>query len=99
MTITNADRRVLQAYLRMRETGPQLSHKILSFWLVLFILMAAFAVIVYQAELHLLGGLIAGFVVGAFLRDCRYIVQARKAWPVIREITDWNRVQELLDLS
>jgi hypothetical protein len=99
MTITEADRRVLLAYSSIKDVGPQWRRKVVRVWLVMIILVGCLAATLFLAELPLLAGFVVGILVGAMLRDYRYVVSAKASWPVVREITDWKRVQELLDMS
>lgn len=40
-----------------------------------------------------------GFGLGGILADLGWIVTGHRLWPVICEITDWNKVNELLEGS
>ncbi|MGZ5544280.1 MAG: hypothetical protein ACXWIU_06365 [Limisphaerales bacterium] len=41
-------------------------------------------------------GLVVGIAAGAFLRDIGHLVKSYRTWPVIHEITDWQRVEQLV---
>ena len=85
----------------MKETGPKWPHRLLVVWLVMVICAGVVTATVAYGELPLTGGLIGGFIAGLLTgtigRDYRYVLEVRRRWPVIREITDWTCVQELLD--
>jgi hypothetical protein len=95
MTLTDADRKLLLTYQQIRDTGPQWSARLLKVWLILIVLAGVFAVTTYLAELPAVAGLVFGVVFGAMLRDYRYVRVAKQRWPTIREIIDWQRVEDL----
>ena len=41
--------------------------------------------------------LLVGLCIGAFLRDIGHFQGAYRMWPVTQQITDWNRVTELIE--
>jgi hypothetical protein len=44
-----------------------------------------------------LGLLTAGFFFGTLLRDIRYLFRWKRVWPVVEDVIDWQRIDELLD--
>lgn len=75
--------------------GPYLRANALR-WLLLLAIAAgagwvAFHVAPWVAALY------AGMCLGAFLRDVGRLLQSRRLWPLVEDITDWRRVEQLIE--
>ncbi len=41
--------------------------------------------------------IVAGIMVGAFLRDIGWLIRLKKNWPFTEKITDWNKVKAIAE--
>ena len=55
------------------------------------------AVLCFAYGINWAGLLLVGFGAGAVLRDLAYFRRSVAVWPLIEEITDWDRVDQLFD--
>ena len=99
MELRRIQEKWLAAMARQREQKFTLSGRLVMRcrrWLLLAILVAALGFCLWQLGLPSLSLVALGFGIGGILADCGWIVTGHRLWPVILEVTDWNKVSELL---
>jgi hypothetical protein len=65
-------------------------------WLLLLVLAGGVAWIAMPFW-PWVAGLVIGLCAGAFLRDIGRLQVSYRTWPVVEEITNWEKVKELLE--
>ena len=98
MKITRLQKTVLQMYWRYHVGGWALGPVLRTNWWrwLLLVLYAVFGGWFLSQISQLGAGLVIGLAVGAFSRDIGRLVQSYRTWPVVHEITDWQRVEQLV---
>ena len=67
-------------------------------WLLYAILVAYVLVVsLLNSADNLAAAAAVGFIIGAVLRDATHASRMARAWPVYREVLDWNKIDRLLD--
>ena len=97
--ITKQQRRMLERYLRYRGTNPTVLALMRESWRMYTVLF--FACVALATMYWMLGGFpwataIILMFITAVGRDIAYFRASVKAWPVVREITDWSEVEKRL---
>lgn len=99
MPLTALQRSVLERYRSFRESPPTLwrlmalSSRNLA---ILFIVVSVGSIFLYLEASESASWLIAGFGVGAFLRDFGSFRTGVRIWPVIARVLDWQKIDDLL---
>ena len=99
MKLTSLQKAVLQMYWRYHLGGWKRSPVLRSMWWR-WLLLLVYAVLggwLLSGVSTGAAGLVIGVAAGAFLRDIGRIVQSCRIWPAVHEITDWHRVEQLLN--
>jgi hypothetical protein len=98
MKLTKSQLKFLRAWLLFYHSGFtfgqwfRLNWKVLLFLAVLLVCSALLI-----TAIPLVGGILFGFYLGTALRDITYFRIARRRWPVVLDIVNWDRVQQLVD--
>jgi len=64
-------------------------------WLLLMILAVVAGWFVFEFDSSG-AGIVFGLCAGAFIRDLGRLIQSYRVWPVFEEVTNWQRVEELI---
>ena len=99
MQLTDKQAKRLRVARRFRASPPKLFWYVKSYWRSYLFLSAlgAFAIGIFAwAGWPIVAGFFAGLVLGTFVRDFRWYKQFVEGWPLTNEITNWDRVDELL---
>lgn len=101
MKTTRLQKAVLQLYWRYHtegwRLGPYLRANALRWLLLLVIAVGAGWVAFHVAPW--VAALYVGMCLGAFLRDLGRLLQSRRLWPMVEQITDWQRVEQLVQAN
>lgn len=97
MQLTHWHIRVLQGYWNLHAFGITPNYLLQVYWLriILFFVLCAVGGLVHQQS-AVGGGIVLGFAIAMVLRDGVEASKLVYAWPLMNEITDWKRVQDLL---
>lgn len=98
MRVTRLQKAVLQMYWRYHVGGWALGPFFRANWwrwllLVLYAILGGWFLAQWS---QWAAGLVLGLAAGAIFRDTGYLVKSYHAWPVVDEITDWQRVEQLV---
>jgi len=97
MTLTALQKRCLESYLYLRGKPPTF-WQVLSFrprgWIPL--LVCAIASVLCFAVDSYVGMFFVGLTTGAFLRIMAQVRLNVGVWPVVEQVTDWDKVDEAL---
>jgi len=99
MRLTQKQIKQLRMSRDLRERNPTLGWYIRGVWrYYLAILVFFLAVICFYtwAGWPLASAFVAGMLTAVLLRDLKWYRQMARGWPLSREITNWERVDELL---
>ncbi|MCA8991266.1 MAG: hypothetical protein KDA88_04770 [Planctomycetaceae bacterium] len=97
MQLTGIKRRTLWQYWQFHTRGWRLTTMLYVAWPYWLLLAAvAFIVNAQYANSPWYVGFLTGACAGAFLRDVGRIQQSYRVWPMVEEITKWDRVEELM---
>lgn len=102
MQLTDAQARQLRAARGFRASPPTLRWYVRSSWRIYLLLtvVSGFGVGFSAWIGHpVASGFFAGLVLATFLRDLGWYSQFVKGWPLSNEITNWDRVDELLSCT
>jgi len=66
-------------------------------WLFYAILLAYILVVNLLNSADNVPAAAVGFIIGAILRDATHASRMARAWPVYREVLDWNKIDRLLN--
>ncbi len=100
MNLTPSQERQLKATLKFRDRPPTVWWFVRASWRVYayFAIFGAIGIPLSQwAGLPLLSAFIVGVIFSAVVRDLKFFRQFVKGWPLSNEITNWDRVNELLN--
>jgi glutaredoxin len=100
MELTKLEAAVLQRIYKYRTFAPTLRGRLRAtsgIMGTLLLLCVAMGVLLARLKIPGVAFLPAGFFLGALVRDIGNQRLWVKLWPVNREITDWNRVEQLLN--
>lgn len=98
MQWTTQQRRALQYFVAHRESGPAVSEygwKLARAALVHAIAVSVGVYIGFVIDIPGLAWWCIGFGIGTIVGDIRYVVSAARNWPLVAEVTDWDRVSQL----
>jgi len=99
MELTRIERKTLQSYRGLRADKGSVTGQIrrnvyiFIYWFVLAILLVPIAYLISDS----LGMLLLGAITASALRDIRYFMRTKQIWPMVEEIMNWPRIEELLD--
>lgn len=100
MRLTRIQSKFLNSILQQQDTQASLSRKLLirsRRWLLLGALCAGGAFCVWQLQLYSLSNIYIGFWTGGVLADLGWMLTSHRLWPIIKEIIDWNKVNQLVE--
>ena len=106
--VSRYDRRVLLIYLSMRDKPPtylRLFARMIPSYLILCSvpILAFMGVMVLRSTIWVIpllaGVLFVGFLLGVLTRDLGIFRRTILIWPVLSDIINWERVEQLLDDS
>jgi glutaredoxin len=100
MKLTTLEAAVLERLRKYRTNDPTLGERLrlgLAWMLVLLTLCVALAVLLARVDIPGIVFLPIGFFLGVAGREIGSQRRFIKWWPINREITDWNRVEQLLN--
>ena len=99
MQLTDKQAKKLRVARGFRTSPPTLLWYVKSHWRSYLFLagLGAFAIGFFAwAGWPIVSGFFAGLVLATFVRDFRWYKQFVEGWPLSNEITNWERVNELL---
>lgn len=99
MQLTVAQLRQLQKMQEYRATPPTIRTHVASNWrpyLYLLIVGGIGIAFFLWAGWPVASALFAGMVFATFVRDLGWFRRMIQSWPLLQEITDWNKVDELI---
>jgi hypothetical protein len=99
MQLTRAQRQLLVAYREFHLDGVSLAAMYRKSWrgAVLFALyFTGAAAFCFAYDLIWMAAMLIGLALGSFLRDYSYMRRTVSVWPVVSQITDWGRVDQML---
>jgi hypothetical protein len=98
MKLTRLQKRVLQIYWRYHVGGWALAPFLrANWWHWLFLVLYAVLGGWFLAQVSpWAAGLVVGLAMGAAARDVGRLIQSHRTWPLLHEITDWPRVEQLI---
>jgi hypothetical protein len=94
--LTNFQKRTLTFYLQ-HQTSEMTILRLFAFnWRIYlwFFILGALA-LALASVLPSFTYVVIGMLFGTLLRDIRGFYGTAKIWPLVREITDWNKAQEI----
>lgn len=100
MKLSTSQLKQLRALRAQRESSPTILGYLKATWratALLSTLCISAAAIYYWAGWFLPGGFFVGVLFGVLVRDAGWYRRLVRNWPVSKEITDWSRVDELID--
>lgn len=99
MKLTRIQKKFVNIVSRRRGTQVTLARKLLvrsRRWILLGVLSGGAAFCFWQLGLPSLSFIFTGFWLGGVLADFGWMLTGHRLWPVIQEITDWNKVDQLV---
>jgi hypothetical protein len=99
IALTSQQHALLVAYKQFRFSPPTVGKVLLRavpVYLLLITMPGGVAGLCALVGIDTLAYVVTGVIVGALLRDLRWIVATVRAWPVVVEVIDWPRVDQLL---
>ena len=102
MQLTPRQAKKLRTAQAFRQTPPTLRWFVqasLRTYLYLLVVAGSGAVFFYWAGWPIASGVLVGFFFATIARDLRWYALLVRDWPLSREITRWERVDELLGSS
>ena len=100
MKLTPKQQRQLEILRRFKDDPPTIGKYFRINWKIyLAFFVVGFIGVGYGCWIgwHWFSALVFGMVVAATLRDLGWYRQIVRNWPLTDEVTNWNRVDELLD--
>ncbi len=100
MNLSPLERRILVAYDEHHRRGMTVAGMYRGVGrrlVVSLVLVAVLIALAFTYSETWVATLVLGMVVGAALRDLRTVLNNFKVWPLLDRITDWARVDELLE--
>jgi hypothetical protein len=98
MKFTRLQKNVLQMYWRYHTGGWRLGPFFRANWwrwLLLTLVAVGGSWFVSQVS-SWAAGLVIGLCAGAFFRDIGRLLQSYRTWPLVEEVMNWQRVEELV---
>ncbi len=102
MQLSSQQRRQLLKLRDYRDTPPTVSALLRSGWRAyLYVATVGFVGIgfFFWSGWPLASGLFAGMVLATIVRDIGWYHRLVQSWPLQAEVTDWRRVEQLLEQS
>jgi|SRR6185312_14080086 len=98
MKLTKYQLKFLRAWLHYYHFGCTFSQWFRLSWKVLlfFAVMLVFSILIATA-IPMIGWVCFAFYLGTVLRDFTYFRLGRRRWPVVLDVVNWDRVQQLVD--
>ena len=99
MSLTNTQVQMLKALLRNKDSAPSIASHFKAQWKMpaaLALLTLGGATFFFFDGWHWLSLLLVGYYVGALERDFQWVGKSVAAWPLSRDIINWERVSHLL---
>jgi hypothetical protein len=100
MNLTAIDRQQLRMVRDFRDAPPTVLHYVKTNWkstLLIGVLCTVAAVVYYRGGWPVVSGFFVGTLFGVITRDAGWYRKLVRSWPLSREITDWSRVDELIE--
>jgi hypothetical protein len=95
----NMEKRLAEQMLHNRRHGYSVMYILGKSAIRYAILLAMWLIFLFlnRAGLLLGGGLIfvTGMIMGAILRDVRWVRQSKQIWPMYARVIDWTKVEEI----
>ena len=99
MKLTKYQLKVLRVWLRYHQSGYSFDQWFRGYWkmlLVMMILLAA-SIFLIWAGAPAFGWGYLGLCLGTVLRDIKNFRLGRRNWPLLLDIVNWDRAQQLAD--
>jgi hypothetical protein len=98
MKLTKYQLKVLRAWLRYYHSGYGFDKWLGINWklMIFLVVMLALALVIATA-VPVVGWTCFAFYLGTLLRDITYFRLGRRNWPVMLDVVNWDRVQQLVD--
>ena len=99
MPLTALQRTVLESYRTFLESPLTIWRMIVhssKYNAILFIFFSLMSIISYLEVSESAGFLVAGMGAGAILRDLAHYRQRVRIWPVVKQVLDWQKIDDLL---
>ena len=99
MKLTKVQLKTLQFFQRFRTESPTIGRWLSFNWFAWLPLLGigVFGVLLTFVPGTVFGWLVIGMAAGAFFRDIGRARSMSQVWPIYREITNWQKVTELLE--
>ena len=101
MKLTKRQLKLLKFYAKYQTKPLTLFSIIRPFWIMWLLLLIPLAAGCWciWAGWPAIGWVLIGASIGAFLRDLNRILSLFCTWPVLHEIINWERLEELIQTS
>ncbi|MBX7145224.1 MAG: hypothetical protein K1X79_12285 [Oligoflexia bacterium] len=99
MKLTRIQQKFIDSVSRQRGVDVRLLRKLLSRaprWILLALTSGAAALAFWHSQLQPMSFVLLGFWFGGVLADVGWALTGHRLWPVIHEITDWQKVDQLV---
>jgi hypothetical protein len=98
MKLTSSQLKFLRAWLQFYHSGFTFGQWFRLNWKVLLILAVMLVLSgLIASVIPIVGWLCFGFYLGLASRDITYFRIARRRWPAVLDVVNWDRVQQLVD--
>jgi len=100
MTPTNLQNRNLELYAKYRNDRPCLRNLIAfnrARYYPIFVIMAIGVIFLVLPDFHIFGIIIISMTAGVLIRDLGFFRHTVLIWPLVQEIIDWNKVDQLIN--
>ena len=100
MRLSSQQRRQLQKLREFRESPPTVSALFRDGWRAyLYVTIVGLIGVAFflWGGWPIASGFFAGMILATVIRDVGWYRRLVRSWPMQREITDWNRVERLLE--
>jgi hypothetical protein len=99
MPLNNSERNLLALYRSWHQSGGPSVLKMLGwqspvYYALLFAISIAFTCL---SDSKVLGAGVIGFLIGGIIAQVVYLHISVRTWPTIDQITDWHKVDQLLE--
>lgn len=101
MSLSKVKYSLVQAYKRQHQHGVSLARFLYGNWLRwgIFSGAAASSYFLVVPSMPEFGWASIGLFLGAALRDIGHFRMVRRIWPMVDRITDWQKVDDLIDFE